>query len=410
MDAMNERQEPGEQGERPDIHDPVNEWNSAATERHLGEERPAAVERPTGQPYPPQQPYAQPYPPNEYGYGRNADPSLPLGQAGERERNAWRSGREGERRRGSAWVPIIGGCLVAIAAVMALCAIAGGIVFGLARNIETATGAQTRDFTVNGPATITVRTSAANVRVVPGTTDQVTVVLSKEARGLTLQRAQQLLDAITLDVTQSGNSLTIGVNEPSSYGFDVFSRSVELTITTPAATSLNATLSAGNLDVRGLTGTLAVELAAGNLTLDDMTISDHATVRMHAGNVQASRITGALTATISYGNVTLSQTTLTQNSTIRSDAGNVSFDGSLRSGVSLDVTDNAGNVSVTLPQQTDARLNATSNAGKITIAGWSGISETSSGANASATGDLSDHPTGTVTLHVDAGNITLTAE
>jgi DUF4097 and DUF4098 domain-containing protein YvlB len=425
MDEHNTPHASGEQNAQSAPDETSASWNDAPTERHLDQERAAAAERAAAeqpisqpytpqqayapqQPYTPQQPYSEPYPPRQYG--RGADPSLPLGQAGGRERAAWQGGREGERRRVSGWVPVIGGCLVAVAAVMVLCAVASGIVFGLARNFGTAAGTQTRDFTVDGPATITVRMSAANVRVVPGTTDQVTVVLDKEVRGIDHNRAQHALDAITLDATQAGNSLTIDVNEPSHFGLDSFSRRVDLTITTPAATSLDATLDAGNLDVRGLTGTLTADLSAGNLTLDDMTVTDRATLQMRAGNLRASHITGAVRATVNFGNVTLTQATLTQDSTVHSDAGNVTIDGSLRSGMSLEVTDNAGNVDVTLPQQTDAHLNATASAGKITVTGWSGISQNSSGANASATGDLGANPTGTVTLHVDAGNITVTGE
>ncbi|MGZ3584155.1 MAG: DUF4097 family beta strand repeat-containing protein [Ktedonobacterales bacterium] len=406
MDEHNTPQESGEQHAQPAPDEPSAGWNDAPTERHLDQERAPEVERPIGQPY------SEPYPPRQYEvqYGRGVDPSLPLNQVGGQERNTWQSGREGERRRVSGWVPVIGGCLVAVAAVMVLCAVASGIVWGLARNVATASDAQTRNFTVDGPATITLRTSAANVRVVPGKTDHVTIVLNKEVRGIDHNRAVHALDAITLDATQAGNSLTINVNEPSSFGLDSFSRSIDLTITTPAATSLDATLDAGNLDVRGLAGTLATDLGAGNLTLADMSVTDHATLQTRAGNLRASHITGAVRATVNFGNVTLTQATLTQDSTIRSDAGNITLDGSLQSGASLDATDNAGNVSVTLPQQTDAHLNATANAGKITVTGWPNITQTSSGSNVSAMGDLSAHPTGTVTLHVDAGNITVTGE
>lgn len=410
MDEQYISQGPDEQNAQSAPNEPIANWNAAPTERHLDLEQPAQAERPMSQPYAPQQSYSEPYPPRQYEvqYGRGVDPSLPLRRGPESERNSWRGWRESERRRFSGWVPVVGGCLVAIAAVMLLCAVAGGVVFGLARNIETTTGAQTRDFIVNGPATITVRTNAANVRVLPGETDQITVVLDKEVRAINHNRAQHALDAITLDVTQVGNSLTINVNEPS-YKLDSFSRRIDLTITTPATTSLDAVLDAGNLDVRGLTGTLTADLAAGNLTLADLAITNQAMLRMDAGNMRASSITGALKATLSFGNVTLSQATLTQDSTIHSDAGNVTFDGTLRTGASLEVTDNAGNVTVTLPQQTGAHLDATTNAGKITITGWPSINQTSSGPDTSVTGDLSAHPTSTVTLHTDAGNIELIA-
>ena len=412
MDEMNERREPSEQHEQPGMSEPADEWHGAPTERHLDQERPTPIERPVSQPYVPQQAYApqQPYsePYARERYGRGADPSLPLGREQRAERGNWRGGSEGERRRVSGWVPFLGGCLVAIAAVIALCAVSAGVLFSFAHNGATVTGTQTRNATVDGPATITLRVNAGNVQVVPGTTNQVTVVLNKEGRAFDHNRAQQALDAITLDVTQAANNVTISVHEPSFSAFDFFSRSTDLTITTPATTSLDATMAAGNLDVRGLTGALTVDLSAGNLTLHDMTISDHGTLQMQAGDLRASHVTGALTVTTNFGNVTLSQMTLTQNSTIRSDAGNISFDGSLRTGASLEVTDNAGNVTVNLPRQTDVHLNATTSAGKLTISGWPGISQSSSGAESSATGDLSAHPVGTLTLHVDAGNITLT--
>jgi hypothetical protein len=101
---------------------------------------------------------------------------------------------------------------------------------------------------------------------------------------------------------------------------------------------------------------------------------------------------------------------LADGSLIDVTAGNLTLDAplALSAGGSLTVTASAGNVDLTLPANTAAHLDASVSFGNITIAGWS-IPVTRSGAGATATGDMGASPSGTLTIRVTAGNISLSA-
>lgn len=333
-----------------------------------------------------------------YRLARVADPSMPLPR-GPRE-----------RRRVARWVPLAGGCLVSLAVVMALCAAAAGVLWGVTIGSARAASTVTRSATVSGTPTVSVQIDAGNVRVVRGDADQVTATLTKEVHAISQQQARQDLDQITLDLTKTGNTVSVTTHAPSfSFkGIPWFTHqsSVELLVTVPQTTNVNATLGAGNLTISHLTGALTVDASYGNVKLTDLTVTNQATLHMQAGNLIATYLTGSVAATLGYGNATFNGTTLTQDSSLHANAGNIDFDGTLRPGVSLDASDQAGNVTLSLPRATAIHLDATTNAGNLTVSGWP-VSVSGNSAGKSASGNLSANPSGTLTVHTDAGNITL---
>ncbi len=312
------------------------------------------------------------------------------------------------RRSVSPWVPVVGGCLMAVAALTALLVAGAGVLYALELRSEPERATVTRSFAVTGTPTVTLQVDAENVRVVRGDAGQVMVRLTKEVRAISHQQAQRDLAAITLDASQTGDRIEIRSHLTPFHVFPTYlTRASELVVTVPQATNLDASLQAGNFDAAELMGTCAVTVSAGNLTLERMTFTDQATLHVGAGNLSATDITGGLTATADFGDLRLRDATVTHSSTMRVSAGDLDFDGSLAPGVSLDVLDNAGDVSLALPRATDVHLDATANVGSVSVSGWS-ISQSNSGVGAHAEGDLSAQPTGAVTIRVDAGDITLT--
>jgi DUF4097 and DUF4098 domain-containing protein YvlB len=272
-----------------------------------------------------------------------------------------------ERRAVHPLVVAMGVVLLVGAVVMALCFAVAGVLGGMAWLSQPAEATVTHSFAVSSMPSIVLDSNASNVHVVTGDASTVAVSFHKEVRGITHQAAQQALDAITLDASQSGNTVTLTTHvapfdEALWFGYKRF----DLTVTVPPAANLNVTLNAGNLDVTGVSGTLFARMNAGNLDLTGMTVSG--------------------------------------DSSIHANAGNVHFRGALAPAAALDIVNTAGNVTVTLPRASATHLEASTTAGNVVVNGWQARS-VNSGVNQALSADLNPQPNSTLSIHVTAGNI-----
>lgn len=326
--------------------------------------RGAYGQQPGYRPFPqyPQQPQ---YGPQPYGPQRPQGPYAPMYGPPNAER----------RRGGTGWKwagGCLAGCLGLLVLLTLICALAaGGTAFAFFHSVPvSATGSQS--FSVSGAPTVRIHSHAGNVQVATGGAGTVTVAYEKHVRGWDRGDAENALRAITVTATQSGYVIDVQVNEPDWSGPHWFGdRDVRLDVTVPAQASIETTLNAGNVEVRGVTGTVTVENDAGNVTLEGVTLAGASSVQDHAGNIEVR--------------------------------------GTLQSGSSLDARTNAGNVGATLPKATDAHLSATTHAGNIDVDSTWTVAVSRDYANGTATGDLTPTPRGTLTLETDAGNITLDA-
>lgn len=276
------------------------------------------------------------------------------------------------RYRPPSYVRWIGGCLIAGALIMLVCGGGAAVLAGIAFSSTPATATQDKTFTVSGAPTLIIHGAVGSVQVNPGSAGQITLHATKQVRALTHAQAQSELNAITITTTQSGNVVTIQVDASSVDGFNLFNfRQINLDVTTPATTSLNVVENAGSLDASGLTGKLTTQVNAGSVSLENMTMADGSALHVNAGSL--------------------------------------SVDGALVPGASLLVEVNAGSADVTLPQNTSAHVNASATAGSVNVDGWNTITETHNGPDTTATGDLNPNPTGTITIHVNAGSASLSA-
>jgi hypothetical protein len=366
-----------EQPQVPDGPEQAERWNETttnsetATRKMTPNDRPDAPAQPA---YTPPQPAYTPAPPPyaprpDFPQPGYAPPGHAPQQSGYYP--AYQPPRQPERRSRPGWVPWVGGCLIVFAALTFLCAAAGGIVWALEMGSDPATSTTTKTVAVTGTPDIVLHAQAANVEIVRGDANQVVVTETREVRAFTHDAAQRYLDQLKLDVQQTGNTITVTATSPEFNGFpDYFQRSVHLTIDVPQTSNLDTGVQAGNIDISDITGRLVTDVQAGNL---------------HLAN-----------------------DTLASGSTIHVTAGNIDFDGALASGASMDVRVTAGNVELTLPRTTGARLQAEAHAGNVSVDGWD-IPVSRQDADATATGNLGTNPTGTLTIDVTAGNITVSA-
>jgi DUF4097 and DUF4098 domain-containing protein YvlB len=282
-----------------------------------------------------------------------------------------RGGRE--RQRVSLAVVAIGSVLLLLALVMCVGLLAAGIVQGMAWAAGPVQATETRTFTVSGTPTLSLDVSAGNVHVVPGTDGQVTLALTKQVQAITRTAAQEALAATTIDATQDGDTIHVHITQPSFDGFPgVTNRSLELTVTVPASANLELTMAAGNLNAKGINGTLTGRVSAGNLELDDMTVSGASSLHVTAGNVE--------------------------------------YHGALAPNASFDVSVTSGNIDISLPRTTSTHVQAGATAGNASVRGWPGVSETHAGPNSTISVDLNPPTTSTLSLQVTAGNVTVHPE
>jgi hypothetical protein len=231
------------------------------------------------------------------------------------------------------------------------------------------TKTETHELSVGAEPRLIVRNTAGTVAVLPGADGHVRVVVTKKVRGGLGAASERDLEQVVVHVTQEGD--TISVETETKRPISLKSVTIDIAITAPATCAqLEARLSAGNLVVRGLTTTLAATVNAGNL--DAMGV------------------------------------TLRGGSDLALNAGNLTMDGALAPGVTLDARLNAGNARFTLPRDTPAQLDARTMVGQISISGWQVRTERRI-VQQRAYGALGAAPTGSLRIHVDAGNLTLMA-
>ena len=280
------------------------------------------------------------------------------------------------RRRGAPWfVWLMGGCLAVVVIAVLVVALIGGLIGGIiyhVANQPTATQQTSQSFSVSGTPTVIVHDSAGTITVMTGAAGQVTAQVTKHARDTSLSAAQRDLASMQVTLTQSGDTITIQTNYSYSYTFmNPQSRSVDLAITVPPTANITASNAAGTITVQGITGQFNITDAAGTIQLSGVTLNDGSRVTDSAGSIQG--------------------------------------DLSLASGATVNIQDNAGSIDLRLPASTATHLDARTDAGNITISGWP-ISVNHTVASASATGDTAAGASGALTIHDNAGSITLTAE
>jgi DUF4097 and DUF4098 domain-containing protein YvlB len=227
---------------------------------------------------------------------------------------------------------------------------------------------ETHELHLTGAPSLSVRNSAGNIRLHPGSEGQILIVATKRIRGLLANATEEDLQKVAVMVRQHGDDISVEVDMDR---WSLFKQgTVDLDITVPATVArLDLKLNAGNLEVEGVSGLLKIKVNAGNLDIE-------------------------------------SGTTLLDGSRLVTNAGNVTLSGAIAPEASVEAEVNAGTLRVWLPRATATYLDARTHAGNVEVSGWP-VNSTRNFASASATGALAPGAKGTLTLRSNAGNIVL---
>lgn len=235
--------------------------------------------------------------------------------------------------------------LVIIVVIMALL---GGF-GGLSNTVFSRTTAlQQHSFTgLTATPQLVVHDSAGSVTIHTGDTNSV-VVSATEHTGLFSDP-----NAVQYKVGQTGNTIEVDVNEPSA-SFLSFGR-VDLNITLPSTSNIQATVNAGSIDVNGVSGQMDIKADAGTVNFENGTISG--------------------------------------NSNFEANAGTINFNGELAPNGNYTFQANAGTINITLPADSAFILDATANAGSVN--------------NDFGSNTVGSNPTSHVQAHANAGTVNI---
>jgi phage baseplate assembly protein gpV len=235
------------------------------------------------------------------------------------------------------------------------------------------TSTSRQSFTVSGVPTVVIDSSAGSITVRQGATNQVQVQANRIVRTDNASTGENALDQIPVEMRQNGDTINITSRFDSTvFGDASLARRVDYVVTVPASANLNFRLSAGNVTVTGITGTVLTTVSAGNVEISDATLSGASSFSVNAGTI--------------------------------------TFDGTLRAGSSLHTKVGTGNTNLTLPQALPAHVEADTNVGNISINGWPISVSREKAVNSHASGDLNTPTTVNIMSQVSVGNITLTAK
>ncbi len=238
--------------------------------------------------------------------------------------------------------------LWALVIIVVIVALLGGF-SGLSNTVFSRTTIlPQRTFSVSAEPQLVIKDSAGTVTIHTGSSNRVQVSAT-EHTGLFSNS-----NDVQYTVQQTGNTIEVDVDQS---GASFLSGSVDLSITLPSVSDIQATINAGSMDIDGVSGLINVQDNAGSINFEDGTIKD--------------------------------------GSSFQDNAGSITFDGSLASsGGTYEFNTNAGSIDITLPADSSFTLDATTDAGSVS--------------NDFGSNTVGSNPTNTqLHAHTDAGSVSV---
>ncbi|MBI5769765.1 MAG: hypothetical protein HZA93_18460 [Verrucomicrobia bacterium] len=218
-----------------------------------------------------------------------------------------------------------------------------------------------RRFAVQPGCTLKVDTHRGRVVVEESETAEVALLLDMDA-GVKEAEAQRVFDAVQLEMSETGNAVSIRVRNPAERTLWIWeeNKQVELSfkLTVPRQCSLDLTVGDGSVAVGNVAGRHRTQVRTGSVFF--RRIDGSVDVRVESGTIIVSRCSGALTARATVGTI--------RTGTIGGPAQLHTGDGDLevlaaRAGAVLDAV--AGNIVVGLPQGASGDVRAKADGGSV---------------------------------------------
>lgn len=181
----------------------------------------------------------------------------------------------------------------------------------------------TKHFTLNGAGNLNVETSGASVVVTGAGGNQVIVDMYVKLNGREIEmedaEVEQELDNYNLDISQSGNTISVIVKKGNNSGRSKLNISFKVQVPTEMSSKFQS--SGGSISVDGLNGEQEIATSGGSIQVVNSTgyVNTHSSggslrvenfegnvdVQSSGGSVKVNQLTGDLTVNTSGGSVNL---------------------------------------------------------------------------------------------------------
>lgn len=232
-------------------------------------------------------------------------------------------------------------------------------------NLATSSVTETRHFSVSANPTLVLNndTGSIHVRAASSGSDVTIQAIKHSGPGGNLNDVK-----VSYTQNTEGNIVTVNVDRPTNFNF-VTSTSVEFEVTVPTMATLQLKTNTGSIDVRGVSGQMALTSNTGSLEARDGMVS---------GTTQLLTNTGSIT-----------------------------FTGSIERSGTYRFETNTGSVDVTLPSVSVFHVDASTDTGSINTNFPAVNVQHHQFTGADAHGDVGNSPQATVSLRTNTGSITL---
>lgn len=189
-------------------------------------------------------------------------------------------------------------------------------------------------FSVGGAPRIRSRNVSGETRVAVGEDGTVRIRATKRVRGSSPEKAKRLLQNVEVRMEQHGDVIDVRPHlyEQDRGWMDLFRGgrvSVDLLITVPRESSIEAYTVSGDLALAGTRGALEIQSVSGGVTISD--VRGSLTVRSVSGDVSCSEFCGRAEANTVSGDLRLDRCRV-QSADVMSVSGDLELVGALEAG------------------------------------------------------------------------------
>ncbi len=218
-------------------------------------------------------------------------------------------------------------------------------------------------FTVSGTPDIVLETFDGSIEVRAWDRSEVLVTIEKHAR------SKEAADALQVDATQNGNTVTVAVRKPAGgihFGWGT-SASANLVVQMPASATLRASSGDGSILVEQISGRCDLRSGDGSITARDL----RGDLKAHTGDgsLRLTNVAGAIDADSGDGSVYVDGKV--SGVRVRTGDGSIEVRAAPGSSASLDwdITSGDGSVTLMLPDGFDGDLDAHTGDGHVEFEG-----------------------------------------
>jgi DUF4097 and DUF4098 domain-containing protein YvlB len=258
----------------------------------------------------------------------------------------------------------------------------------------------TRSFTVGNQPKLALTANSADIHVVSGAANQMTVVAHRR-----VFVGDNDPIPVHYGLSSDQNTLTVSSDEERGFSFGFsFSLGINFEVTVPSQTVLDVQTSSGDITAQGVNNQMSLTTSSGTITTDGG--RGQIILKTSSGNITASNISGQMTLSTSSGSVTATNASASGNSSFKTSSGDITYRGSLAPGGTYDFHDSSGSIDLTLPGNAALQVQAVTQSGSID-SDFSEVRVLDNSSGALASGTVGSAPYALVTAQTSSGDIHL---